>query len=60
MTAFYTTREADYLKDRQAGVEIDLYPCSDGVMRTAYERTKFEESIEWTAIGFRVRRDDPK
>jgi hypothetical protein len=42
MTFFYTTKEADYLKDRQDGTTIDLYVCSDGIMRTAYERSKFE------------------
>jgi hypothetical protein len=53
MTAFYTPKEANYLKDRQDGSAVDLYLCSDGIMRTAYEKQRFEEGVEWTAIGFR-------
>jgi hypothetical protein len=57
MTMFYTPREENYLKDRQDGVE-NLYKCTDGVMRTAYEQQKFEERVEWKGIGFIVRDDE--
>jgi hypothetical protein len=47
--------QANPIEDKQAGIPVKLYQCTDGVMRTSYERSKFEESIEWTWLGFRVR-----
>jgi hypothetical protein len=60
MTMFYTPSEENYLKDRQSGIAAEnLYKCTDGVMRTAYEQQKFEERVEWKGIGFTVRDDEP-
>jgi hypothetical protein len=40
--------------DPQAG-EPELYCCVDGVMRTGYEKFKFEERVEWTWLGWRLK-----
>lgn len=60
MTMFYTPSEERYLAEKlkQANPAEDLYPCSDGVMRTAYEKVKFEQRVGWTAIGWKLRPED--
>lgn len=45
------------IEDEQArrSTSPELSQCTDGVMRTGYDRTKFEERVEWRWLGFRVR-----
>jgi len=41
-------------KGEQGGSTERLYQCTDGVMRTAYERIRFEKRVRWTWLGFIV------
>jgi hypothetical protein len=49
--------QVDRIEDKQAGLSEELYKCSDGKMRTAYARTRFEERVLWTWLGFIIRDD---
>jgi hypothetical protein len=44
MSMFYTPFEAEYLRllALQRGYTMDLHHCSDGVLRTADDKAKFE------------------
>jgi hypothetical protein len=49
MTTHYSLREATYLDAKRVsrgGEAVDLVPCSDGILRTAAERDRFERERE--------------
>lgn len=45
--------------DEQANAHLRVYKCTDGIMRTASERTRFENRVEWVGIGWRLRPEHP-
>lgn len=42
------------VQDSQANSNATLYKCTDGVMRTAYDRLDFEKRVRWTWFGWNI------
>jgi hypothetical protein len=47
-------------EDEQAGIPVKLYKCTDGAMRTAYERAAFEKRVRWTWLGWTLAPEKPR